>query len=121
MKKAHPNLPKVRKVDDPKWLPAFKFMNALPPNAEVYRAGTCYIIFMRPDGEFLHRMVIAKQSDYPVIDEIMNAWHQLVPDAVKSEAIIMLPKQYAYDNPHDFSFTIQEVPVQDVVRENIAI
>lgn len=113
MKKKHLDLPTVRRVENPDWLPIFQAKKALPPNVQTHRMGQCYILLIPPQGEFLYRMTIACKDRYPTFDEVWKAWHDLVPDAKTTNAVMMLPDQVAYDHPNNFGLSVQQiVPAQ---------
>lgn len=98
MKKKHPDLPYVRRVEDPDWMAIFQARKALPPEVQTWRMGHCYILLIPPQGQFLYRMTIACKDRYPTFDELWKAWNELVPMAGFESRTVLPTNPWEYFN-----------------------
>lgn len=87
------------------------FMGVLPKDTQTYRMGQCFILLIPPDKQYLTRMVIACKERYPLIEEVIHAWHSLIPLSNNGVAVMGIPTLQQFNDPKNFALTIQEIQV----------
>ena len=102
-----PNLPVIREVKD---TPSVALaLQGLEPGTRLFRMGKASIFVSPPfQGKGWH-MSIARQDRYPDWDEIAKAWYELVPEADRRTAVMVLPPRDEYINIHSNCFQVHEL------------